>query len=217
MPQYLAKDYLSEYLRSNLQFLNRNLMTTPGNLEIISDYIHTRKNTNNYQRECFFKDFKKEQIDVFKFPSDFQDALFTLNSSTLENELETFGSECKNKSVLPIDSVSETDVPSSLGSFKNHGVFDEEIYQSIISPSLCSAEIKRCTSPITDLMMEDMVDFLPSSDSQSIKKLTRRLRPVRVVDPYSSLKPVNHQLMIVPLNFWRKSSLFQNKMRMFRS
>lgn len=98
-------------------------------------------------------DFKKEQIDVFKFPSDFQDALFTLNSSTLENELETFGSECKNKSVLPIDSVSETDVPSSLGSFKNHGVFDEEIYQSIISPSICSAEIKRCTSPITGIVL----------------------------------------------------------------
>ncbi|XP_057292951.1 protein shortage in chiasmata 1 ortholog-like isoform X2 [Hydractinia symbiolongicarpus] len=191
MPQYLAKDYLSEYLTSNLQFLNRNLMTTPGNLEIVSDYIHKRRNTNNYQQECFFKDFKKEQIDVFKFPSDFQDALFTLNSSTLENELETFGTECKKKNALPVDSVSESD----LGSFKNHGVFDEEIYQSIISPSLCSAEIKRCTSPITELMMEEMVDFWPSSDFQSIKKLTRRLRPVRVVDPYSSMKPVNHQLI----------------------
>lgn len=182
MPAFLAKDFLSEYQQSNLRFLTTTLLTTPTHLDIIDNYIQTSKeklSSGLEQLETENHDGRTGHKNDFHLQREkYKDVLLESYDSL------THQAEANPKNIIQIDSDSDFGISSSFDSFVMNAE-DLDSMNKLMHPPLCAEEIKRL-SPESEWFLEEIND----ADDETlppIAVLNRKLRPVRVTDPFKEI------------------------------
>ena len=192
MPKYLAKDYLSDYLTSNVEFVSRSLLTEPRHLEAENIYVHNDPNKLHRDVSQLLTELQSENCE------EEGDGLLLLGGveGGLLDGLEEFDDSSLDvpPNIVQIDSDSDFDIGSSFGSSvaDGGGVSAEELSRkvhSVMDSSMCSDEIKR-SSPHLDLLfdiMDEQFDPTTFNTANEVLSLHARLKPVRVSDPLKEL------------------------------
>ena len=191
MPKYLAKDYLSDYLTSNVEFVSRSLLTEPRHLEAENRYAHNDPNKLQRDVSQLLTELKSENCEE----DDGSLLLGGIEGGGI-NGLEEFDDSSLDAppNIVQIDSDSDFDIGSSFGSSvaDGGGVSAEELSRkvhSVMDSSICSDEIKR-SSPHLDLLfdiMDEQFDPTTFNTANEVLSLHARLKPVRVSDPLKEL------------------------------